>query len=77
MKRQAVSRVLMTLPLGAIGVAALAVAPASFGATATTASITHGGAVFVQTEPSAVRRCLCASWAPGPGSSVGATTSWR
>jgi 6-phosphogluconolactonase (cycloisomerase 2 family) len=48
--RKAVSRVLTTLPAGAIAVAALAAAPASFAATPAAASTNADGAVFVQTD---------------------------
>ena len=48
--RKFITRVLATLPAAAIGVAAFAAAPASFAATPTAASISAGGAVFVQTD---------------------------
>jgi 6-phosphogluconolactonase (cycloisomerase 2 family) len=48
--RKLVSRALASLPAVAVGVAAFAAAPASFAATSTAASITAGGAVFVQTD---------------------------
>jgi 6-phosphogluconolactonase (cycloisomerase 2 family) len=48
--KRLLSRALLSLPVGAVGIAVAAVAPPSFAATPTSASVENGGAVFVQTD---------------------------
>jgi 6-phosphogluconolactonase (cycloisomerase 2 family) len=48
--KRLLSRALVALPVGAVGLAVAAVAPPSFAATAASASVQGGGAVFVQTD---------------------------
>lgn len=48
--KRLLSRALLALPVGAVGIAVAAVAPPSFAATSTAASVENGGAVFVQTD---------------------------
>jgi 6-phosphogluconolactonase (cycloisomerase 2 family) len=48
--KRLVSRTLLSLSAGAVGVAVTAIAPASFAAVAAPTSVSDGGAVFVQTD---------------------------
>lgn len=48
--KRLLSRALLSLPLGAVGIAVAAVAPPSFAAGAAPTSVQAGGAVFVQTD---------------------------
>jgi 6-phosphogluconolactonase (cycloisomerase 2 family) len=48
--KRLLSRALLSLPVGAVGIAVAAVAPPSFAAPAASTSVQAGGAVFVQTD---------------------------